>query len=99
LLSILIKRAGLAMGIFFIYMIVEQIIVGVLRGIYKVNVADYFPEEVTDRLIPFPYIKVLTTPEEATRWEHHIPIYLCVGVLYIFIYCLVTGRYFLKNDL
>jgi ABC-2 type transport system permease protein len=99
LLSILIKRAGLAMGIFFIYMIAENIVVGILRGKYKVNAIDFLPEEVTDRLIPFPYIKAIIPPEETARWESHIPVYLAVAFLYILVYCFVTGRYFLKNDL
>jgi ABC-2 type transport system permease protein len=99
LLSIFIKRAGLAMGLFFIYMIVENIIVGVLRGKYNMNGVDYLPEEVTDRLIPQPYLKAILSQQDAVRWENHIPIYLGVGFLYVLVYCLLTSRFFLKNDL
>jgi len=100
LLSVLIKRAGLAMGVFFIYMIAEQVLVGILRNVYKIKAVDYLPEEVTDRLIPVPFIKkIITAPPEALSWENHIPVYLAVAFLYICIYCLVTGRYFLKSDL
>jgi ABC-type transport system involved in multi-copper enzyme maturation permease subunit len=99
LLSILIKRAGLAMGLFFIYLIFENIIVGVGRGIYKINAFEYLPEEVTDRLIPQPYLKVLVSPEQSSGWESHIPFYLLVAAAYILVYCLLTSRYFLKKDL
>jgi ABC-2 type transport system permease protein len=99
LLSILIKRAGLAMGIFFIYMIVEEIIVGILRNKYNIHLVDYLPEEVTDRLIPFPYIKAIVSPDDQSRWESHIPFYLAVAFLYVVIYCLATSRYFMKKDL
>lgn len=99
LLSILIKRAGLAMGVFFIYMIVEKIIVGVTHGIYKSNAADYLPEEVTSSLIPFPYIKSIIPPEQVARWERLIPVYLAIACVYILIYCVVTSRYFQKSDL
>jgi magnesium-transporting ATPase (P-type) len=99
LLGLLIKRAGLAISIFLIYMLVENIVVAVLRNAYKLNGADYLPEEVTDRLIPQPYLKALIRPEEATRWEHHLPVYLVVAAVYLILYCLVAGRSFLKNDL
>jgi len=54
---------------------------------------------VTDRLIPQPYLKVLVSPQDAARWEHHLPIYLVVAAVYLILYCLVAGRSFLKNDL
>jgi ABC-2 type transport system permease protein len=99
LLSILIKRAGLAMGIFFIYMIVEHIIVGLVGRFLKINAVDYLPEQVANKLIPFPYIKAIVSPDEHSRWESHLPSYLVVAFLYLVIYCLVTSRYFLKKDL
>jgi ABC-type transport system involved in multi-copper enzyme maturation permease subunit len=99
LLALLIKRAGLAISVFLIYMLVENIVVAVLRNAYKLNGADYLPEEVTDRLIPQPYLKMLIQPAEATRWEHHLPVYLVVGAVYLLLYCFVASRVFLKNDL
>jgi hypothetical protein len=99
LLGLLIKRAGLAISIFLIYMLVENIVVAVLRNAYKLNGADYLPEEVTDRLIPQPYLKVLIRPEEASRWEHHLSVYVAVAVVYLIVYCLVAGWSFLKKDL
>ena len=98
-LSILIKRAGLAMGVFFIYFIFENIIVGVARNVYKTTALNYLPEEVTDRLIPNPYFKIIAPRAELEGWQNHIPVYLAVAALYILAYCLLTGRYFLKNDL
>jgi ABC-2 type transport system permease protein len=96
-LSILIKRAGLAMGVFFIYLIFENIIVGVFRMHYNLTAFEYLPEEVTDRLIPQPYAKAILA--QASGWESHIPSYLAVAALYVLIYCLLTSRYFLKKDL
>ena len=98
LLSILIKRSGLAIGAFLIYMLLENIVVGIFHNVYHINAMEYMPEEVTDRLIPFPYVKGLGLVDVG-RWEHLLPWYLAVGALYLIIYCLVTGRYFLKNDL
>ena len=98
-MGLLIKRAGLAMGVFFIYMIIENVVVGILRNKYNINGVDYLPEEVTDRLIPFPYVKNIIAQQGAARWESHIPIYLVVAGVYVLIYCLFSSRRFLKSDL
>jgi ABC-2 type transport system permease protein len=99
LISVLIKRAGLAMGIFFIYMIIEQVVVLILKNKYNVTGGNYFPEEVTDKLIPFPYIKSMITGQGGADWERHIPVYLLVAAIYVLIYCLFVSRRFLKSDL
>lgn len=100
LLAMLIKRAGLAIGAFLIYMLAENILVAIGRNLYKLNGVDYFPEEVTDRLIPQPYLrKVLSSPAEVSRWEHHIPIYLLVALGYLIVYCIIVGRRFTTSDL
>jgi len=98
LLSILIKRSGLTIGVFFIYMLVEQVAVGIMRNSYGIKGVNYLPEEVTDMLIPVPYAKAVFL-RNAASWEQHIPVYLSVAVLYLVVYCLVTGRRFLKSDL
>jgi ABC-2 type transport system permease protein len=98
LLSTLIKRAGLSIGVFLIYMLLENILVGIMRGRYKLQWVNYLPEESTDRLIPFPYAKALLA-RDTPNWEHLLPSLLIVAALYLLVYCLVTGRYFLKSDL
>lgn len=95
LLAVLIKRSGLAIGLFLIYMIVEQIVMSVLTGIFHVQAAQYLPEETTDRLVPFPLAQLV----DSTGWEHRIPGYLIAAAIYLILYCVVTGRYFLKSDL
>ncbi|HXB92589.1 MAG TPA: ABC transporter permease [Puia sp.] len=95
-LSMLIKRAGLAIGLYLLYLLVEQILVGIFRGYYKLRFAEYLPQETTDRLIPFPYAKGIIPLDV---WEKYIPSYLGVAALYVLIYCLLTSRYFLKKDL
>jgi len=98
LLSMLIKRAGLSIGIFLIYMLVEQIIVGIMRGRYNIQGANYLPEEVADRLIPFPYAKSLLS-RDTPQWEQLIPSLLIVAFLYLLLYGGLTVRRFLKSDL
>lgn len=97
LMALFVKRAGLAMGLFFIYLIVEQIVVGFFRGKYDIKTVNYLPEEVTDQLVPFPYAKAIFSKQ--ANWESHVPFYLLVAFIYVVIYCLATGRKFLKSDL
>jgi ABC-type transport system involved in multi-copper enzyme maturation permease subunit len=99
LISIFIKRAGLALGIFMLYLLIENMIVGISTNLYHTTWAYYLPEETTDRLIPQPYIKAIRTAADVANWEHHIPIYLGLAALYAAIYCVVITRRFLRSDL
>jgi ABC-2 type transport system permease protein len=94
-IAVLIKRSGLAIGLFLIYMIVEQVVMGILTNFMHFTPAQYLPEETTDRLIPFPGVHLMSQVE----WEHRIPGYLIVAAIYLIIYCVATSRYFLKSDL
>jgi len=98
LMSILIRRSGLAIGVFFIYMLAEQIVVGIFGKSYHMKWVNYLPEEVTDMLLPQPYAKALFQ-RNAADWEHHIPVYLVLSALYLIIYCVLTSRRFVKADL
>jgi ABC-2 type transport system permease protein len=97
--ALLIRRAGLAMGIFFLYMIVEQFVVAIGRNKYKVTWVDYLPEEVSDRLIPQPFTRRMESPASAQLWEKHVPLYLSIAILYIIIYIFIVSWRFRKSDL
>ncbi|MDP9230566.1 MAG: ABC transporter permease, partial [Bacteroidota bacterium] len=100
LLSMLIKRAGLAMGAFFIYMIIEQFIVALLRNKYHITSVDYLPQEVTDLLIPQPYLaKAFQTDVWLKNWRNHLPVYLAFSGFYLFLYCFISSWRFRKSDL
>ncbi len=92
-IAVLIKRSGLAIAIFLIYMIAEEVIMLILTNKYSLTAGQYLPEETTDRLIPTPFIG------NPSGWEHLIPGYLIAAAIYLILYCLVTSRYFLKSDL
>ena len=100
LIGMFVKRAGLAMGVLFIYMIGEQFVVALLRNKYKIDKVDYFPQEVTDMLIQQPYTtKLLASPGKITSWENQLPVYLAVAALYLAIYCIVVSWRFRKSDI
>lgn len=97
--AMLIRRAGLAMGIFFLYMIIEQFVVSIGRNKYKVTWVDYLPEEVSDRLIPQPFARRILSPGNNNVWENHVPLYLSIAVLYIIFYIFFISWRFRKADL
>ena len=97
--AIMIRRAGLAMGIFFLYMIVEQFVVVLGRNKYKVDWVNYLPEEVTDKLIPQPFAPKMLSPDQTAVWQQHIPLYLSIAVIYLLIYIFFVSWRFRKNDL
>lgn len=98
-LALFIKRAGLAMGAFFIYLIIEQFIVALLREKYKIDVVSYLPEEVTDMLILNPYAQRFMNKERLAMYQNHVPSYLVVSIIYLLIYCIMSSWRFRKKDL
>jgi hypothetical protein len=98
-LTVLIKRAGLAIAAFLGYLLVEQIIVGFAHTLYHFNGVNYLPEEVTDRLTPQPYFKAFMPPADAAYYAHALPWHLVVAAVYLIAYCLFTRQRFLKSDL
>lgn len=99
LLSILIKRAGLVMGLFFLYsMIAEQMIVGILK-VWGHDIGRFFPLETSDRLILNPFSRLLSTPEVIKEWESQLGISLFIALAYIAVYVFICIWYFRKKDL
>jgi ABC-2 type transport system permease protein len=97
--AMLIRRAGLAMGIFFLYMIIEQFVVSLGRNKYKVTWVNYLPEEVSDRLIPQPFARKIISPDDSLYWENHVNGYFLVSLLYILILIFLIRWKFQKSDL
>jgi ABC-2 type transport system permease protein len=98
-ISLLIRRAGLAMGIFFLYMIIEQFVVSIGRNKYKVEWVNYLPEEVSDRLIPQPFARKIISADNHALWEKLVPVYLSISILYITLFILFISWWFRKSDL
>jgi hypothetical protein len=100
LISMFVKRAGLSMGISSCTWSSSNLQSQLLGSRYHKSWVAYFPEEVTDKLIPQPYAqKILSTKDWNLEWEKHIPIYLFVALLYLTTYILITSWRFRKADL
>lgn len=97
-LAILFKRSGLSIGMFFLYsMFIESMIGGLINWGLKTEIGNYLPLQASDELLPFPLMSVLKTlsgtTEEPQMWG-----YVLVSCVWIVIYYLI-GRYrLLKSD-
>jgi ABC-2 type transport system permease protein len=97
--AMLIRRSGLAMGIFFLYMILEQFVVSLGRNKYNLTWVNYLPEEVSDRLIPQPFARKIISPDGSAYWNSHVGGYFLVSLLYILILIFLISWRFRKSDL
>ena len=90
-----IKRAGLAIGVFLMYLLIEKVLVLIFEAGFKIDVVEFLPKETASQLIPFPYAPI----GDPVVWAHRLPWYLTMAAIYLIIYCVVTSRYFLRSDL
>jgi ABC-2 type transport system permease protein len=102
LLSVLIKRSGLSIGIFFLYSFIIENFLGAIINNMGGNLkggnsgpGDYLPLNTVDNLIPFPFFRNLvqlgTLPS--------IYILLGLSALYLFIYYYASVKRFHTQDL
>lgn len=96
LIAVLVKRGGLAIGIFFLYaLILEELVVRLLNH-YANYAGRYLPLQSTDLLTPFPTIQRLSnklvSPPNTT-------VLLIVALLYLAGYLFFIKRKFETDDL
>jgi hypothetical protein len=99
LLSVLVKRAGLVMGIFFLYSMVAEQLGVVLLQRFQDDIGRFLPLETTDRLILNPFMKIFMKPERLKAWEANLPYFLTMSGIYFAIYSVIVIWYFRKKDL
>ncbi len=100
LLSILIKRSGLSIGLFFLYsFIIENFVGAILNNMGGIKSAsgpgDYLPLNTTDNLIPFPFFRNIV------RFGEPPSLYVLLGLsaVYLFLYYFISVRRFQTQDL
>ena len=97
LFAVLLKRTGLALGLFLAYAyFLENLIGNLLDWRIASKPGSYLPLNSTDNLIPFPFIKNLTKQIMAQPDENIL--LLCAGI-YLGIYIFITFWKFRKEDL
>ncbi len=100
LLSVLIKRSGLSIGLFFLYsFIIENFLGAVLNntgGNKGINgPGDYLPLNSTDNLIPFPFFRNIV--QLGTQPSIYLLLVLCA--VYLSLYYFFSVRQFKTQDL
>jgi ABC-2 type transport system permease protein len=96
LISVLVKRGALAIGIYFLYtVVIENVIKSVLNHYFN-NIGKYMPLQSTDELIPAPILDKLKTPFTTPP---DYPSLFIVVVLYLAAYFICTAVKFEKDDL
>lgn len=81
LTGFLVRKAFLALGVFLFYFIVlENIIVGFLTW-KKISIADYFPIEISDKLIPRPAFTAAFNIESYQKNLDDIPLHVVLTIL------------------
>jgi len=96
LIAVLVKRGGLAIGIYFMYAVVLENVAVRIMNHFLNDTGRYLPLQSTDELIPFPGFqsiqKRLITPPDYS-------ILLPLVAIYLASYLFIISRRFLKSDL
>jgi hypothetical protein len=97
LMSVLFKRGGLAIGVFFAYaMVLEQIAV-LLMNRYLDYAGRFLPLETTDVLVPFPRIQNIMNT--LTAHPPNYTMFFIIALVYLAAYLFFTVRKFETDDL
>ncbi|HYE55843.1 MAG TPA: hypothetical protein VD996_13415, partial [Chitinophagaceae bacterium] len=96
LMSILIKRSGLVMAVYFAYAVIIENVLG-LYLIHKLKLhGEYLPLNASDALIPFPFFKRAT---DAILDKPNYPMLYLLVAVYIGLFIFFTMRKFQRSDL
>jgi ABC-2 type transport system permease protein len=101
LLSVLIRRSGLAIGIFFLYSyVIENMLGGIINFTFNKikgmhGPGDYLPLNTTDNLIPFPFLRSII------KFSNEPSVYILLGLsaVYLMIYYFISYKKFTTADL
>lgn len=98
LLAVLLKRSGIAIGIFFMYfMFLESLIKGLTNWATKTEFGNLMPLQSSDELIPFPVIEMVKKMASGDDGLS-TTVYLTVSIVWIVIYYLIGRFRLLRSD-
>lgn len=96
LFGLLFKRSGIAIGVFFLYVVVLENVLAGLMNRYLNNSGRFLPIETTDNLIPFPFFKAMVNQFRATTDP---VLLLVISAAYLGLYFFICLRRFETDDL
>ena len=96
LFSMLLKRSGIAIGVYFLYStIIENMLAGILNK-YADNIGRYLPLESSDNLIRIPVFKVIVNQ---MMTSYNTELLLIMTLVYLSLYYIISYRKFATDDL
>jgi ABC-2 type transport system permease protein len=96
LIALLIKRAGLAIGLFFMYALILENVIAALMNKYMNYSGRYLPLETTDNLIPLP---IFERAQRMIMKPYNTTALLIVALVYLCAYFYLSHRKFKTTDL
>lgn len=94
--ALLLKRSGLAIGVYFLYIVVLENLLGGLLGRSIENAGHYLPLNTTDSLIPFPFLRKVA---DNFIYKPDYTILLPLAAAYLIVYFIFSVRRFETDDL
>lgn len=94
--ALLLKRSGLAIGVYFLYIVVLENLLGGLMGRSIENAGHYFPLNAADSLIPFPFLRKVT---DNFMYKPDYTILLPLAAAYLVLYVIFSVKRFQTDDL
>lgn len=96
LFSLLFKRSGITIGVYFLYtLILENMLAGFLNHYFD-NIGRYLPLESTDNLIRVPFLKAIVNQITAS---YNTPALLGMSIVYLALYYFISFKKFQADDL
>lgn len=97
IISLLFKRSGISLGVFFLYtVIIENVLYHILNHYFGAP-SRFLPIQSSDMLLPLPIFEKLQ--EEISDTEVNVPLQLIIVVLYLVVYFFFSKRKFETDDL
>lgn len=97
LVSLLIKRSGLAIGLFMLYcLIIENILRGMLNWTFDTSPGNYLPLQASDELLPLPLLDMMKTMMQTP--ETSATPYIIATIVWCAAYYFLGRRLILRSD-
>ena len=107
MISVLVKRAALAIAVFIAYVYILENLLGAVLNYISIKAsaspmnytpyADLLPVNATDSLVPFPFFRELLN--KAMPSSFSVVLLLSISLIYLLLYIFISRKRFLTKDL
>jgi ABC-2 type transport system permease protein len=96
LIAVLVRRGGLAIGFYFLYVVVLENVLKLLMNRYLFETGRFLPLQASDELIPLPIFENI---QRQIIDPPNYTVLLTAAGIYLVLYLFLINRRFLKSDL